>query len=298
MHLRMCQPRRLPKSLLPLSHRDFKARRFHAFFDLGWYRTDLCPAHSSPDYHSRRPIPLVLAFHGLGLDAGEMARISKLSEQADAAGFIVAYPNGTGEKQSWNGGHCCGEAAKYQVDDLSFVRALLDELASIANIDPSLYATGFSNGAIFVYRLACELPDRIAAIGPISATQVRNDQEVCLPTRSVPVIHFHGTADRLNPYEGATTVAGFEFVAVKDAIKFWAEANACPDQPESTTAGSIQHEVYAPSAQKTTVELYTILGGEHAWPGGEAVSAQVGEPTMEIYASPLIWEFFAAHPMP
>jgi polyhydroxybutyrate depolymerase len=255
--------------------------------------------HIPPGYDPARPAPLVLAFHGIGLDAGEMARISRLSEQADISSFIVVYPNGTGENQSWNGGHCCGEAAKNRVDDVGFVRALIDELAASASIDPArVYATGFSNGAILVYRLACELPDRIAAIGPVGATQILDDQQACQPARSVPVIHFHGTADRLNPYEGATTAAGFEFLAVTDAIAFWAEKNNCPAQPQSRTSGSIQHDVYAPCAQDATVELYSILDGEHAWPGGEAVSAQVGEPTLEISASPLMWEFFDAHPMP
>jgi polyhydroxybutyrate depolymerase len=50
--------------------------------------------------------------------------------------------------------------------------------------------------------------------------------------------------------------------------------------------------------QNASIELYTVNGGEHAWPGGEAVSVQVGEPTMEISATPLMWEFFAAHPLP
>jgi polyhydroxybutyrate depolymerase len=255
--------------------------------------------HIPPGTDPTRQMPLVLAFHGIGLDAGEMARISGLSEQAESSGFIVVYPNGTGEKKSWNGGHCCGEAAKNNVDDVGFVRALISELASLTRIDPDrVYATGFSNGAILVYRLACELPDQIAAIGPVGATQILDDQEACQPARSVPVIHFHGTADRLNPYDGGTTTADFKFVAVKDAIDFWAEKNACPDKPQSTQSGTIQHEVVAPCAQNSAVELYTIVGGEHAWPGGLAVSAQVGEPTMEISATPLMWEFFAAHPMP
>jgi polyhydroxybutyrate depolymerase len=145
------------------------------------------------------PTPLVLAFHGLTLNAEDMIRISGLSEQADTSGFIVAYPNGTGENSSWNAGRCCGEAAKNRVDDVGFVRALIDELAAMTNIDlHRVYATGFSNGAIFVYSLACKLSDRIAAIGPVSATQILDDQQDCHSSRSVPVIHFHGTADRLN----------------------------------------------------------------------------------------------------
>ena len=255
--------------------------------------------HIPAGYDATRPTPLVLAFHGIGLNAEEMIRISGLSEQADTSGFIVAYPNGTGENKSWNGGHCCGEAAKNNVDDVGFVRALIDELAMLINIDPGrIYATGFSNGAIMVYRLACELSDRIAAIGPVAATQILDDQDACHPARSVPVIHFHGTADRLNPYDGGTTSAGFEFVAVEDAIGFWAEKNACPDPLLRTKSGSIQHEVYAPCAQDSAIELYSILDGEHAWPGGEAVNPQVGEPTMEISATPLMWGFFATHSMP
>ncbi len=184
------------------------------------------------------------------------------------------------------------------MDDVGFTRALIDELAKSINIDPRrVYATGFSNGAIMVYRLGCELSDRLAAIAPVSATQILDDQSVCRPSRNVPVIHFHGTADRLNPYDGGTTAAGFKFVSVKEAMTFWSAKNACP-APQRTESGTIQHDIYAPCANKSAVELYTIVGGEHAWPGGEAVTLQIGKPTTEIYASPLMWEFFTAHPMP
>jgi polyhydroxybutyrate depolymerase len=256
--------------------------------------------HIPVSYDPTQPTAVVLAFHGIGLDAEEMIRISGYSEQADASGFIVVYPNGTGDKmQSWNGGHCCGEAAKNNVDDVGFVRALIEDLATVINVDPDrVYATGFSNGAIMVYRLACELSDQIAAIGPVSATQILNDEQACHPGRGVPVIHFHGTADRLNPYEGGTTSAGFEIVSVEHAIQFWAGNNDCPEQGQLTESGTIIHEVHAPCSQNSTVELYKIMDGEHAWPGGEAVSPQIGEPTMEISATALMWEFFTAHPMP
>lgn len=255
--------------------------------------------HVPGAYDGTRPVPLVLALHGIGLDASEMARISGLSAQADASGFVVAYPNGTGLQKSWNGGHCCGEAAKNNVDDVGFVRALIDELATLLSIDPArVYVTGFSNGAIMAYRLACQLSDRVAAVAPVSATQIREDQQACQPGRSVSVIHFHGTADRLNPYNGGTTAAGFQFVPVEEAMGFWAGRNECPGQPKRSEAGKVRHEVLGPCSQNSTVELYTITDGEHAWPGGEAVNPQVGEPTHEISATPLMWEFFAAHPMP
>ena len=255
--------------------------------------------HIPAGYDATRPTPLVLAFHGIGLNAEEMIRISGYSKQADTSGFIVVYPNGTGETKSWNGGHCCGEAAQRNVDDVGFTGALIDELAKLINIDSHrIYATGFSNGAIMVYRLACELSDRIAAIGPVAATQILDDQTACRPARSMPIIHFHGTADRLNPYDGGSTAAGYKFVSVEDAIRFWVSKNACSAPVQRTKQGTIQHDVYAPCAGKSAIELYSIIGGEHAWLGGEAVSPQIGEPTMEISATPLMWGFFTAHPMP
>jgi len=255
--------------------------------------------HVPAGYDAARPTPLVLAFHGLSLNGSEMRRISQFNAQADASGFFVAYPDGTGKTASWNGGHCCSDAAMGRVDDVGFVEALIGEISTLANIDTKrIYATGFSNGAIFVYRLACQLSDQIAAVGPIGATQVIADQEACPAGRPIPIIHFHGTADRMNAYQGGAVASGLEFVSVPQAMAYWAQRNGCPATPQNTQSGSIIHDIYGPCSQNATVELYTITDGEHAWPGGEAVSAQVGEPTMEISATPLMWEFFAAHPLP
>lgn len=255
--------------------------------------------HIPPGYEPAQPAALVLAFHGITLDAYEMMRISALNAQADAANFIVAYPNASGEQRAWNGGHCCGEAARNSVDDLGFVRALIEELSVTLNIDARrIYATGFSNGAILAYRLACEMSDRIAAIGPVSATQVLEDLQACRPLRPVPVIHFHGTADEPNPYHGGTTPAGLQFISVADAIQFWVEFDGCPIKPQRSEVGSVIHDVYTPCQGGSSVELYTVTGGEHAWPGGEAVSQRMGEPTMEISATALMWEFFVEHPLP
>jgi polyhydroxybutyrate depolymerase len=255
--------------------------------------------HIPTGFDPSQPVPLVLVFHGLGLDGNEMIHISGFNIQADKSGFIVAYPDGTGTKTSWNAGHCCGQAALKNVNDVGFVQALIEELSSLVTLDPQrIYATGFSNGAIFAYRLGCELSRQIAAIGPVSATQTVEDLQACQPGRPVPVIHFHGTADKLNPYLGGTTSAGTQFTSVGEAIQFWVGQNGCPGQAQKTKSGSITHDLYAPCSQNASVELYTISGGEHAWPGGESVSAQIGEPTKEISATSLMWDFFVAHPLP
>ncbi len=255
--------------------------------------------HIPPGLDSSRAVPLVLAFHGLGLNASEMNRISGLSDQSDASGFIVAYPEGTGEIKSWNGGRCCGTAARDRVDDVGFVRALIGELSTALPVDPNqIHATGFSNGAIFTYRLACELSDLIASFGPISATPAEDDLLTCAPGRAVPLLHFHGTADDPNPYNGGQSPGGYYFVPVSTIIQFWRDFNGCPAQPQITESGSILHESYASCESGSAVELYTIVDGKHAWPGGEAVNQKMGQPNMEISATALLWDFFLSHPMP
>ena len=226
-----------------------------------------------------------------------MIRITGFNAQADAAGFVAVYPNGSGRKLAWNGGDCCGEAAANQVDDVGFVRTLIEDLSTLINIDRKrVYATGFSNGAIMAYRLACELSDQIAAIAPVGATQGMPN---CQPGRPVSIQHFHGTEDRLNPYEsGYGPGGGVDFASVEDTIQFWVMQNRCPPQAQVSESGSIIHELYAPCDQGAGVELYTIVDGEHAWPGGESVSSEVGAPSTEISATQLMWEFFNAHPLP
>ncbi len=255
--------------------------------------------HIPPGYDPSRPSAMVLAFHGITLDAHEMIRISGFNAESDAAGFIVVYPNASGAQRSWNGGHCCGEAALNNVDDVGFVRAFIEELSILLNVDPKrIYATGFSNGAILAYRLACEMADQIAAIGPVSATQALEDMQACQPAQPVPVIHFHGTDDEPNPYNGGETPGGVQFISVADAIQFWVDFNGCPIDPQQSESGNVIHNIYAPCQSDSSVELYTVTGGKHAWPGGEAVSQRMGEPTLEISATILMWEFFLAHPMP
>jgi polyhydroxybutyrate depolymerase len=42
--------------------------------------------------------------------------------------------------------------------------------------------------------------------------------------------------------------------------------------------------------------LYTIKNGGHAWAGGNKGSEISDEPTSEISATDIMWEFFKNHP--
>ena len=105
----------------------------------------------------RRPLPVVLNFHGGAGNAVSQQRYVHMDAIADREGFIVVYPNGTGVLQdrllAWNAGTCCGMAVREESDDVGYVRALLDELARRLPVDSArVYATGLSNGAGAVSR--------------------------------------------------------------------------------------------------------------------------------------------------
>lgn len=266
-------------------------------------------AHVPPAYDGKRPLPLVLAFHGGGSNAAGMVRFCGLNDKADQAGFIVVYPNGSGPTDrifTWNGGNCCGYAMQHDVDDVAFVRALLDDLAKAARVDQKrVFATGMSNGAIISYRLASELSDRIAAIAPVGGPM---GTQTCRPGRPVSVIHFHGTDDAYAPYRGGRgtrSLTQTNFYSVEHSIRAWVKANGCPEtattRPERDRAAdgmTVVRKTYGPGKEGSEVVLITIDGGGHTWPGRHSPLRLLGRSTQDISANDLMWEFFQKHPMP
>ena len=249
-----------------------------------------------------QPVPLVFVFHG-GTGNGKSARImSGFNEVAFQNRFIVVYPDGSGRLSdeiilTWNGGDCCGYAQQENVDDVGFTRAIVAELQSQANIDPKrIYATGLSNGGILSQRLACEASDLFAAVAPVAGTL---NFQPCKPSQPVSVIEFHGTADNHIPYEGgfgSESLVNVDFESVLDSVGFWTSFNRCASTSLTESFADIQHETWTGCADSTAVELYTIIGGGHAWPGGRGGWPGSDEPTQTISATQLIWEFFVAHP--
>jgi len=264
--------------------------------------------HVPPSYDGSKPTPVVLALHGGGTDAASMIRFSGLSDKADKAGFLAVYPNGTGRLPrmlTFNGGNCCAYAMWNNVDDVGFVRALLDDLGTVANVDARrVYATGMSNGAIMAYRLASELADRIAAIAPVGGPM---GTKTCSPKRPVPVMHFHGTADQFAPFQGGKgekSRAGTDFFSVEHSIAAWVEADGCPktpaiaDLPDAADDGmTVTRKTYGPGREGSEVILIAIQGGGHTWPGREPLLKFLGPSTKDISANDLMWEFFERHPM-
>ena len=267
--------------------------------------------HVPKKYDAANPTPVVIVFHGGGGNPESMVRLSGMNAKSDEAGFIVVYPYGTGKLEDYlltfNGGGCCGYAMQNKIDDVGFTRALLDDLAKVANVDTNrVFATGLSNGGIMSHYVGSELSDRIAAIAPVGGPLM---MEACHPNRAVSVMHFHGTGDEFAPFKGgfgkgALGRAGVtEFRSVEHTIQSWVKANGCKPEPEvvampdkADDGMKCTSKTWSGGKDGSEVVLIEIENGGHTWPGNEPTVAMLGKSTKDISANDLMWEFFQKHP--
>jgi polyhydroxybutyrate depolymerase len=241
------------------------------------------------------PVPLLVAFHGGGGSGSQFARASGFDAIADEEGFLVVFPDGaTG---TWNAGGCCGVAEREGVDDVAFVRRLIEEIAADHDVDADrVYVAGHSNGAMLAYRLACELGDVVAAAGAQSGGL---EVDRCAPARPVSLIHLHGTADPRVPYGGGVgpdSRVGNDFRSAPESAGIVAAADGCdPDPAEAADPDNGAVRTTTWSCPDAAVELVTVEGAGHGWFGSDR-AARLGNESAGVVSSRLIWEFLAAHP--
>ncbi|MBI4537491.1 MAG: prolyl oligopeptidase family serine peptidase [candidate division NC10 bacterium] len=260
-----------------------------------------------PGLRGQPSIPLVIALHGGGTNGQSMERFSGLSQTAERWGFAVAYPDGTGRANrflTWNAGACCGRALTENVDDVAFLRRLVDWATGTLHVDPDrVYVTGISNGAMMAYRLAAETPKLIAAVAAVAGGLEIDPGRIRAP---VPVLHFHGTEDAYVPFQGGRgprTAPAYSHASVSATIQAWVQANgaeltpAVTHLPDRKADGTrVVRSAYRRGTDPDAVVLYTIIGGGHTWPGRPTGERILGRSTRDIAANEIIWQFFLAHP--
>jgi polyhydroxybutyrate depolymerase len=236
-----------------------------------------------------------------------MVHFCGLNDKADDAGFIVVYPNGSGRTEqilTWNAGNCCGFAQTQKIDDVAFVRELLDDLAKVAPVDSNrVFATGMSNGGMMAYLLASELSDRIAAVAPVAGPMGTPE---CRPQRPVPVLHFHGTDDKFAPLKGGhgeRSLSQTDFHSVEHSIGCWIKANQCEPEPivvhepvKIEDGTKVTRKTWEGGKDNAEVVLIEISGAGHTWPGRKPPLLFLGKSTQNISANDNLWEFFKKHP--
>ncbi|CAI7974453.1 polyhydroxybutyrate depolymerase [Frankia sp. Hr75.2] len=248
------------------------------------------------------PAPLVVMLHG-GYGGGVQAEQAyHWDAAADAGRFLAVFPDGS--DRSWNaGGGCCGPAARSGVDDVAFLTETVASLGRQITLDPDrIYVSGVSNGGAMAYRMACET-DLFAAVGVDSTTMLVD----CADAAPTSVLHIHGTDDPIIRFDGAPgqpyspNSPPIDGPPVPEVNATWRAVDGCAE-PHTSTVGVVTTSTASCPASRRAVELVTIAGAGHQWPGATPKpAAQVlgaSSPSTALDATDTIWRFFAEHPRP
>lgn len=258
-------------------------------------------------YDGVTPVPLVMSLHGTVSSAEEQEQKTGWNDVADDENFIVVYPQGRRSiftLWAWNAGsglagdvrtaeNNLGEHA--EIDDVAFFDALIDRLLDTYCINPAqVYITGFSNGGGMTDHLACELSDKITAIGT-NAGAYTPIPDGCNPTRAMPVITFQGKLDRIVPYDGNPNM---NIQGVEAWAEAWAGRNQCDDEtviidelPETISAYR-----YTACDEDVEVHVYIVEDAGHTWAGGGwGDSLLLGKTNHDINTSQIMWDFFTQY---
>ncbi|MGE0228452.1 MAG: PHB depolymerase family esterase [Dehalococcoidia bacterium] len=222
-----------------------------------------------------KPAPLILVLHGYG--QGADYDTLGLDVLAEREGALVVHPEGSRDavgRRFWNASPACCNFFEQAVDDIEYLRVVIDDVSARHAVDPRrVYVAGFSNGGFMAHRLACEMPNRIAAIVTAAGVNAA-DGEACGSGEPVAVLQVHGDADPVVHYLGGRFGAGtVPYPSVATSIEGWSERNGCAQEPEvretvldlAATLPGEETSVtrYEECAEGGAVELWTVHGGSH-----------------------------------
>ncbi len=253
------------------------------------------------------PLPVVLDLHGY-LEPAELEdATSGFGNYGATHGFITVTPqiDGGGLGPEWN--YNAGSA------DITWLSDLLTQVQSTLCTDERrVYVAGESMGAITSSSMGCQLSERIAAIAPVAGLE---DFPWCRAKRPVSVIAFHGVQDPLVAYNGGAGANvrylpsmpsngdGPEtLLSIPGNAAAWAHRDNCTAEPKRTQVAPDVGRIAYTCPGGADVQLYSLTNGGHVWPGStniffnQLMRPMVGDNTMSINATEMMWDFFQRHP--
>lgn len=257
-------------------------------------------------------LPVVISLHGGGGNAQQHRQSSGMDAAADRDGYVAVYPNGSGRLGerilTWNAGNWCGYAQARNVDDVTFISRLIDDLQQRMALDSfRIYVVGHSNGGMMAHRLGEALPNRMAAIASVAGAHL---PATASRSRAVPVLQIHSVDDPRALYYGGLgppfpfTMSRVFHPSVDATLAAWARRNGCDLAAVETAfresgGHTARQLIYRNCRDGADVTLWKLTGAGHGWPGASTVLETIlGPPTRVIDANAEIWNFFSQFSLP
>ena len=226
------------------------------------------------------PSAIVISMHGSTSTPERqvgLSRMASLSEQ----GAVVVFPQGSvAARAGW----------EWDLDrDVAFLDAVVEYLhESFGGGAAPLCVSGMSGGARMASRFASAGRNPVRVLGAVAGLRMPAVQRLDAPVR---VVAFHGTRDRINPYDGGRTARWRE--SVPDAAAAWARANGHSDAPDrAELTPSLTRLSYGPADHPGAVTLWVCRGAGHTWPGTRltlGLRLFLGRVSHDVDATAEIW---------
>ena len=263
------------------------------------------------------PTAVVLVLHGGGGEGLNVANtgahpLSVFRSIADREGFVVVYPGGLLARDGNAGWTDCraDNTVASEADDIGFLDALIDRLRTQYSLPSAkIFMAGGSNGAQMTLAYAISRASNVAAIATSSGNLPQSPKSgACsgTPSRRVPALMTHGTADTLMPYGGGcvANLGGAcnrgRVISAEATRDYWLAANALtglvPVQStvelDNADAGVANRFVYGTSAP---LEWWRLDGAGHAAPSRAVLissNSERGVQNRDIEFAEVAWGFF------
>lgn len=257
--------------------------------------------------------PLVIALHGTGATAEQLFGMAfppsplsvwlEIAERDDVV--VVAADAG---EDGWS--DCFASDARVaKQDDVAFISAIIDHAIAEHEADPErVYVMGVSRGGLLAYRIAAEIPHKLAAFSAVLAC-MPPPERVRMPSKPLSALIIGATADPLMPYTGGKYFYALRFLdqvsSIEDSARFWCELAGLT---ETSAVSELAHRhdwdktrvvlyLWGGDPTKLQVGLYKIIDGGHAEPSiaqryPSWINKLVGQQNADLEVAEAAWTFF------
>lgn len=261
------------------------------------------------EYKPQAPPPLVLVLHGAGGSGRAMLDHDGWSAKAEKSGFVAVAPDGLPalprqpanfrtNPALWNSGQLNSRSPRAAIDDVAYVKQLLDDLKVRVPYDRDrVFCAGHSNGGGMTFRLAAEIPSRFAAIGTVAGMMSLENPQIKKP---IPTLYILGTKDPLMPMAGGEVRLPWgtrRNPPVAEPLAAWARSMGCDSVPVTVSEkGGILRQEYPSKSGGPVLTVMLIEGHGHQWPGSKSFlpESMIGPVTDKMNATDVLWDFFTA----
>lgn len=224
-------------------------------------------------YDGLTALPAVILLGGYWWYAWELDDWIDLSGRVDARGFVLVLPDGTEDEDGapfWNATDTCCDFYGSGVDDVAYLTGLLDELTARVNVDPARVSlVGHSNGGFMAYRMACELPERVASVVSVAGSGFLSEA-ACGADAPVSILQVHGLEDDVMPFEGDSDAPGALTMTARwgaragcDAASWAAEAERLELVDDDEVDETEVSRFATGCAAGVDVALWALTGSDH-----------------------------------